>query len=309
MAWESIGRSHKLLRDGTCNTQTRLRSPMMNERHKYDYKVNPNTAADKVVRMVGSDKRVLELGSGPGSITRLLKANGCRVTALELDESAISLVSEHCEQVFACDLNSADWPAKALATGKFEVVVAGDVLEHLYDPWTVLSTVRPLLSDNGYVVISLPHIGHNAIIACLLAGDFAYGPWGLLDKTHVRFFGISNLQKLFEDAGLKIVEADFVIKSPDQTEFAAHWRRLSSSVRQALASNRFGTIYQVVVKAVPTHADGQALQLASLPIPLPLATSLSARLRDSPVLRRLLSSFSLKTQRRISGVLERLHIR
>jgi 2-polyprenyl-3-methyl-5-hydroxy-6-metoxy-1,4-benzoquinol methylase len=286
-----------------------LIAPMTNQRHKYDYKVNPHTAAEKVVRFVGSDKHVLELGSGPGAITRLLKGNGCRVTALELDPSAIEIVSEFCEEVFPCDLNDAAWPMKLSASGKFEVIVAGDVLEHLYDPWTVLGTSRTLLAEGGYAVISLPHIGHNAVIACLLAGDFEYQPWGLLDKTHIRFFSIANIQKLFEDAGFKIVEAEFVTKTPEQTEFAQRWRQLPSATRQALSANRFGTIYQVVVKAVPKHADGKELRLASLPVPTPLATSFSAGAKGNRVLAFFISFLSLSTRRRISGVLERLGIR
>jgi 2-polyprenyl-3-methyl-5-hydroxy-6-metoxy-1,4-benzoquinol methylase len=311
MAWESIGKRNSFeTRDfreiGFCQAQI----AMTNQRHNYDYTVNPNTAGEKIVRMVGSNKRVLELGSGPGSITRLLKGNGCRVTALELDPSAIEIVSEYCEHVYPCDLNDSDWPAKLSGSGKFEVIVAGDVLEHLYDPWTVLGTVRSLLADDGgYIVISLPHIGHNAIIACLLAGDFAYQPWGLLDKTHIRFFAIANIQKLFDDAALKIIEADFVIRTPEQTEFAQRWRQLSSSTREALAANRFGTIYQVVVKAVPKHAGGSGLQLATLQIPQPLATSFSAGAKGSRILAFFISFLSLNTRRRISRVLERLGIR
>jgi 2-polyprenyl-3-methyl-5-hydroxy-6-metoxy-1,4-benzoquinol methylase len=281
----------------------------MNQRHKYDYTVNPNTAGEKTVRLVGPGKRVLELGSGPGSITRLLKANQCRVTALELDPSALEMVSEYCEQAFRCDLNDPNWPLTLSACGKFDVVVAGDVLEHLYDPWAVLVNVRPLLADEGYVVISLPHVGHNAVIACLLAGDFGYQPWGLLDKTHIRFFGVENIQRLFEDAGFKIVEADFVTKSPEQTEFAQRWRQLSSQVKQALSSNKFGTIYQVVVKAVPKYAEGKGLQLASLHVPSPLPTSFSAGAKGNRLLGFLISFLSLTTRRRISGLLERLGIR
>jgi 2-polyprenyl-3-methyl-5-hydroxy-6-metoxy-1,4-benzoquinol methylase len=281
----------------------------MNQRHKYEYKVNPHTAAEKVVHMVGSDKRVLELGSGPGSITRLLKGNHCRVTALELDSKAIEIVSEFCESVHPCDLNDSAWPMKLSGAGTFEVIVAGDVLEHLYDPWAVLSTLPSLLVDDGYIVISLPHIGHNAVIACLLAGDFEYQPWGLLDKTHIRFFGIANIQKLFDDAGFKIVEAGFVTKTPEQTEFSQRWRQLPSATKQALAANRFGTIYQVVVKAVPKHADGKALQLASLPVPEPLATAFSAGAKGNRVLGYLISFLSLRTRQRISRGLGRLGIR
>jgi 2-polyprenyl-3-methyl-5-hydroxy-6-metoxy-1,4-benzoquinol methylase len=282
---------------------------MTNQRHKYEYKVNPNTAAAKVVQMVGTDKRVLELGSGPGSITRLLKDNRCRVTALELDSKAIEIVSEYCEKVYPCDLNDPEWPAKLSGSEKFEVVVAGDVLEHLYDPWATLSTLKSLLADDGHVVISLPHAGHNAVVACLLTGDFEYQPWGLLDKTHIRFFGIKNIQRLFNDAGLKIVEADFVVKAPEQTEFANRWRQLSSNTRQALISNEFGTIYQVVVKAVLHSAPGKSLRLESLPIPAPTADSFSIGAKGSRVLGFILSFLSLRTRKKIAQMLERIGLR
>ena len=282
---------------------------MTAQRHIYEYKVNPNSAGEKVVRMVGPDRRVLELGSGPGSITRLLKGNRCHVTALELDPSAIEIVSEFCEHVFPCDLNDPAWPGKLADFGKFQVVVAGDVLEHLYDPWLVLRSLQSLLTDDGYVVISLPHIGHNAVIACLLTGEFGYQPWGLLDKTHIRFFGIESIQRLFNESGFKIIEVDYVIKTPEQTEFAQRWRKLPTATRQALASNPFGTIYQVVVKAVPTAAPGNGLQLSSQPVPLPIATSFSAGAKGNRVLGFLISFLSLRTRQRISQALSRVGIR
>jgi 2-polyprenyl-3-methyl-5-hydroxy-6-metoxy-1,4-benzoquinol methylase len=282
---------------------------MTQQRHKYEYKVNPNTAAEKVIRMVGSGKRVLELGSGPGSITRFLKGNKCRVTALELDSDAIEIVSEFCDTVMPCDLNDPAWPGKLSGLDKFEAIVAGDVLEHLYNPWRVLKSLEPLLADSGYVVISLPHIGHNAVIACLLTGDLEYQPWGLLDKTHIRFFGITNIQKLFNDAGFKIIEVDYVIKAPEQTEFAQRWRQLSPSVQEAIATNKFGNIYQVVIKAVPNLAPGLGLQLATQPVSLPIATSFSAGAKGSRVLGYLISFLSLSTRQRISQALDRIGVR
>lgn len=282
---------------------------MTKPRHKYEYEVNPNSAATKVARLVGVGKRVLELGSGPGVITRLLKGNDCRVTALELDGKAIEIVSQYCEKVHSCDLNDPEWPLKLSGSDRFEAIVAGDVLEHLYDPWTTLLSVKPLLNEGGYVVVSLPHIGHNAVVACLLAGDFEYQPWGLLDKTHIRFFGLKNIQKLFKDAGFKIVEVDYVIKTPEQTEFAQRWRQLSTATRQVLTSSRFGTVYQVVVKAVPNSAPGEELQLEKQPVPLPIATSFRSGVKDSRVLRFLISFLSLRTRQRISHALERAGIR
>ena len=233
----------------------------------YEYAVHSNSSAAKVARLVGQGKRVLELGCGPGMITRLLAGQQCRVTALEMDAQAIEAVAQYCETVHACDLNDPTWPAKLAAAERFEVIVAGDVLEHLVDPWATVERLVPLLAEGGHVVISLPHAGHNAVIASLIASDFAYQPWGLLDKTHIRFFGLHNIQELCEHAGLKITEVDYVVKPPEHTEFARRWRQLPIATRLALEANPFGSVYQVAVKAVPKASAGKALKLVSLMVP------------------------------------------
>ncbi|MEZ5615214.1 MAG: class I SAM-dependent methyltransferase [Rhodocyclaceae bacterium] len=280
-----------------------------NQRHKYEYAVNPDTAAAKVIRLVGADRRVLELGSGPGSITRHLKDNGCRVTALELDGDAIAIVGEFCERVIPCDLNDTEWPRLLSDAGQFSAIVAGDVLEHLYDPWATLQKLKPLLAEDGCVVISLPHVAHSAVVACLLTEDFEYQPWGLLDKTHIRFWGLKNIQKLFDEAGFKIIEVDYVIRSPEQTEFASRWRKLPNNVRQALAWNRFGNVYQVVVKAIPDTTPGIGLRLEDQAAPAPKATSYSAGAHGCRVLGYFISFLSLDTRARISRLLHRMGIR
>jgi 2-polyprenyl-3-methyl-5-hydroxy-6-metoxy-1,4-benzoquinol methylase len=282
---------------------------MAKPRHKYEYRVNEHTAAAKIVRMVGRGRRVLELGSGPGAITRLLHANGCRVIALEIDQKAIELVTPYCERVISCNLNDPAWPSALAAMAPFDVIVAGDVLEHLYDPWATLKNLAPLLAAEGQVILSVPHVGHNAVIACLLAGEFEYQPWGLLDRTHIRFFGIRNIQRLADDAGYKIVEADFVIKNPEQTEFAKRWRRLPAATRSALEANPFGTIYQVVIRLVPHEAAGQALLLEALAVPQAPAGAFSVGAHGSRIMGYLLSFLSLAARARISRILDNIGIR
>jgi 2-polyprenyl-3-methyl-5-hydroxy-6-metoxy-1,4-benzoquinol methylase len=247
------------------------------QRHKYEYAVDPttDTAPARVVRMVGKAKKVLEIGSGPGSITRLLsELNACKVTALEIDPDAIEKVKSFCEAVHPADLNDVAWP-KILGSEKFEVVVAADVLEHLYVPLQALTAMRHLIQPDGYIVISLPHVGHAAIVACLLQEDFEYRDWGLLDRTHIRFFGIKNIQSLFADAGLKIVAAEFVVRHPEATEFVARWQALSDAAKAVALANPFGLVYQTVIKAVPLEAPGEPVLLMNLPVEqlVPVATA------------------------------------
>ena len=129
------------------------------------------------------------------------------MTGLELDNEAIKKVTPYCVRVLQVDLNSSEWPSLLNDTERFDVVVAADVLEHLYVPWKALQRMTPLINSNGYLVISLPHVGHAAVMSCLIHGEFEYRDWGLLDRTHIRFFGFKNIEALFVQANLKIIEA------------------------------------------------------------------------------------------------------
>lgn len=233
--------------------------------HNYDYQVDTSseTAAAKVIRFVGFNKRVLEIGCGPGSITKILHGQKqCLVTGVELDPDAIQLVTPYCDRVVRADLNNADWSALSANLGQYETIVVADVLEHLYDPWKILSSLKTLLLEGGEVVISLPHVGHAAIAACLLSGDFDYRDWGLLDRTHIRFFGLKNIDYLFTQAGFKVIKVDFVITPPEETEFALIWASLNPDVRKVLRGPAHSDIYQVVIKAIPVEAQGTAISVS-----------------------------------------------
>lgn len=225
-------------------------------KHKYEYKVHQNTAAAKITNIVGDGLTILELGPGPGAITRQLAKKGCIVTAIELDKAAIQLANCYCKQVIQGDLNNPNWINLLTPNSTFDAIVIGDVLEHLYNPAEVLKNLHKLLKQDGYIVVSLPNIGHNGAVSALLQGTFKYGPWGLLDRTHIRFFGVLDMQELFRDTGFSIIKYDCVKKTPEQTEFKKSWRKLSPDTKRILQNNLFGDIYQVIIQAIPFPSKG-----------------------------------------------------
>ena len=247
--------------------------------YEYDVDINGYSAAAHVIRMVGKNKHVLELGAGPGSITKHLFREGkCRIKAIEANPDSIIKLKTYCELVYQADLNNTNWQELLDKNDKYDVIVAADVLEHLYNPWEILTVMKKLIKNDGYLVISLPHVGHSAVIACLLNEDFEYQDWGLLDRTHVRFFGLNNIQFLFDNAGLSIEDAQFVVIPPDQTEFSAQWKKLSLATRRILSSYKYGLIYQVVIKAVPKERMNNGISLMSLVVQKP-AISLKHKLK------------------------------
>jgi 2-polyprenyl-3-methyl-5-hydroxy-6-metoxy-1,4-benzoquinol methylase len=249
-------------------------------KHFYDYDVDldGSSAAARVIRLCGQNKKVLEIGAGPGSITRHLTKNNCDVVAAEIDPEAIEILKPFCRKVYSLDLNDGSWPTFLETEGLFDVAIAADVLEHVSDPLNVLKQMCRFLNCEGYIILSIPHVGHSVISASILIENFEYRDWGLLDRTHIRFFGMHNIQQLYEQAGLAIVEAEFVVKTPEMTEFASAWNSLSPDVQVALQSNRFGNVYQVVAVGVPNARTDQRLTITEMPVVVPEGASQHVKL-------------------------------
>lgn len=78
----------------------------------YNYTVDPDsdTAAANVLRFVGKQKKVLEIGAGPGSILRVLQdINQCNITAIEIHPDYIEELKQFCSSVISADLNNPHW--------------------------------------------------------------------------------------------------------------------------------------------------------------------------------------------------------
>ena len=283
-------------------------------KYEYEFDLQGDSAAAKIIRMVKDGSRVLEIGAGPGSIAKELKRkNNCHVTALDIDPQFVERLAAICDATYQVDLNDPNWPQVLEKEDKFDAVIAADVLEHLWDPWKTLSLIRSLIGEDGEIIISLPHVGHCVVSACILNGDFAYREDGLLDLTHIRFFGLKNIQSLINDAGLNIVDAQFVVRQPESTELANQWSLLSPEMQQSLLSNRHSRIYQVVVKTKIKNKKDQSLRLEKLNIEEP-RVSLFVRLVPGAAVRALLrtiikSSISVDFRRKLRRSAARVGIR
>lgn len=87
----------------------------------------------------------------------------------------------------------------------FDIVIFNDVLEHLTDPWSALVLAKEKLRHNGQVIVSLPNMLHiNNLLHIIRDKDFQYEPWGIRDKTHLRFFTQKSAHKMFVECGYEV---------------------------------------------------------------------------------------------------------
>lgn len=229
---------------------------------RYSYSVDPagDSTASKVLRLIGEARSVLELGPGPGSMTRILQARGCRVTAVEYAPELARYAEPYCERLIMADLETLDF-ADALGQARFDAIVAADVLEHLRDPWACLRQLREFIAPEGVLVVSIPNVAHGAVIAQLLSGRFPYTEQGLLDRTHLRFFSRHDVDDLLLSCGFLPTVWERNRVPVERSEFAHAWQHLPAAVREALAHAEEGETYQYIVQARVSGAAGWAAKV------------------------------------------------
>jgi SAM-dependent methyltransferase/glycosyltransferase involved in cell wall biosynthesis len=153
--------------------------------------------------MVGKNKKVLEIGPASGYVTRALRRWGCNVTCIEIDGKAASIARKYSHRMIRGDVETLDL-RKTLGKEKYDVVLLGDVLEHLKDPGSVLRRLQRYLKPAGYVVATLPNIAHGSVRLLLLDGILDTKRTGILDSTHLHFYTRKTILQLFGNSGYSI---------------------------------------------------------------------------------------------------------
>jgi len=147
-------------------------------------------------------KRILDVGCGYGSFGRLLVEKGLEVWGIEKNETASNIAKKSLTNIITGDLYSV---LSSLPPRHFDCIVFNDVLEHLVDPFAILSTVRQNLSLHGVVVVSVPNVRFASVLyRLMIEKNWRYSEWGVMDKTHLRFFTINSLAEAFDQCGYEI---------------------------------------------------------------------------------------------------------
>ena len=152
-------------------------------------------------------RKVLEVGCMSGALAREFKKVAPQVfyVGVEIDKSYAELAKKHCDSVYTLNIDDAPdyfWQLQS----SVEAWIFGDVLEHLKDPWRVLSKIHQVIPKNGYIAACIPNAQHWSIQAKLSVGDFRYEDSGLLDRTHLRWFTRRTIYEMFENNGFKVVQ-------------------------------------------------------------------------------------------------------
>ena len=150
-----------------------------------------------------SVKTLLEVGCGFGYTSKIIKdlLNIQYTMGIEISEKSARIASNLLDKVLICDIEQEE---PDLPLSFFDCIICADVLEHLRNPWSTLEMLKKYLNNEGIIIASIPNIRNIQPLMKILFNKFEYESEGILDITHLRFFTLHTIRKMFRDSGYDI---------------------------------------------------------------------------------------------------------
>jgi SAM-dependent methyltransferase len=150
---------------------------------------------DRIETLVPDRGALLDLGCWVGFLLAEARERGWRTVGVEPSEFASAYARERLGlEVITGELLGTELPARA-----FDVVVMGDVIEHLVDPDAALRRIAGLSAPRGVLWLALPDAGSR------LARALGRRWWSVL-PTHVQYFTRRSIATLLARNGYEVLE-------------------------------------------------------------------------------------------------------
>lgn len=186
---------------------------------------------------------VLDVGCGAGILgAHYIKNQNCNVYGVEISKSAFEQASKLLTKTFKGNIETMELEFQH---NFFDVIIMGDVVEHLINPIETIKNLLPYLKEGGKIHITVPNVKHWSVIYALVFKDeWEYKDWGILDYTHLKFFTKKSFVKSINNLGkVNVLCAKRVIQNPSKSYL---FNRLTFGLFSGfIASHTFVTINKI----------------------------------------------------------------
>lgn len=144
---------------------------------------------DKRLPLNFCPKSILDIGSGPGHISRYFKNKfKCKIDVVEYSELSLKFLYEHLNIIPIC--NKAEDISKIKF--KYDLIIMRQVLEHIENPLKLLKDIKGLMDEDSLLYISIPNLK--------LINSFRK----IFQIPHVNYFSITTFLNFINKVDLHI---------------------------------------------------------------------------------------------------------
>ncbi len=161
--------------------------------HRSGFSLLEKERGSLLTALAGQNKNILDVGCRDGVLTKYFVKNNI-VLGIDIDDNALKLAKKNLGiDTIQMDLNG-DW--SALGGRKFDVIFAGEILEHLYYPDKILQKIKNHLTQGGVFIGSVPNAFSFKNRLRYLLGRKKNTP--LEDPTHINQFSYKDIKNLMD---------------------------------------------------------------------------------------------------------------
>ena len=162
------------------------------------------------------NEKIIDIGCGHGGVSHELIKRGFDVYGVEINDDAIASLKTKGFNVFKKDITK---PLEIELM--FDIVLILDVLEHLFDPWSLLNEAKKITNKGGVIIIKVPlyfdFIDRLKILCTgsvismdnLCYGEENYKKFRSYNYDHIRFFRSKDVLEMGESLGLIIDKIEY----------------------------------------------------------------------------------------------------
>ena len=156
-------------------------------------------------------KTALDVGCGAGLLAEPLARLGAKVTAIDAAPQVIAVARDHAVgQGLQIDYRHA---AVEELDGRFDLVTAMEVIEHVADPQAFLSSLAARLAPGGLLLLSTPNrTARSRLLMITIAEGIGQIPKGT--HEHERFITPDEMKAMMAAAGLAVIDSEGISFSP-----------------------------------------------------------------------------------------------
>ncbi|MFA4887701.1 MAG: class I SAM-dependent methyltransferase [Candidatus Nanoarchaeia archaeon] len=178
-----------------------------NETFREDYAIVRKDFLERVnlvMRLVGKEKYVLDVGCFNGFISQKIQEKGNKVIGIEFSKEAVKLTKAKGVECIQHNIEKKKLPFKDKT---FDIVFLGEVIEHIFDTDKLLQESCRVLKDEGELVLTTPNVAAlNRRIKLLIGVNPSLdigvkNEEGKLNPGHIRYFTKKSLEIILRRNG------------------------------------------------------------------------------------------------------------
>lgn len=156
--------------------------------------------------LITPGKRILEIGTGRGTLLRTLRDRGLDAVGVEL---SLERIAESLARHGALPIQKISGVVLPFPAATFDVVLSFDVFEHIPDSNAHLAEVRRVLKPGGWYLLQTPNKWTNTLFETIRWRSFTR--WR---ADHCSLHGYRQLERRFRSNGFEIDFADVKVVTP-----------------------------------------------------------------------------------------------